>query len=94
MTRDEFTSVWKAARGGDADAKHRLYQIVKTSVAIQKLSRAMGKGADSEREKYLKSIGRKTVVKADSTWTKARNNLGPKGANVVSGGLPSLGKNK
>lgn len=91
MSRDDFHLLWKSARRGDLPSKSRLYEVLKSSPALQQLSRSMGGYADKQAKARSSQLGKKRLVK-DSPWTNARNNLGKEPAKVVSGGLPTLGK--
>lgn len=91
MSRDDFHLLWKSARKGDLPSKARLYEILKSSLALQQLSRSMGGYADKQAKVRSRELGKKKPVK-DSPWTNARKNLGKEPAKVVSGGLPTLGK--
>jgi len=91
-TRDEFVSLWRSARRGDATSKIRLYDLLKKFPTLTNFSRQLGRSADKyAAEKAAERASGKKHVN-HSQWTRNQDRLLKSPAKVFSGGLPSLGK--
>lgn len=91
----DFRDVWLRAVRQDPAAQKTIFKVTQESpLAYQKVN-----AWAAERVQYLArqralrdEDKKKTVVQKKSQWEKSRDKLSKRGAWVIAGGLPSLGK--
>lgn len=91
----EFREVWLRAVRQDSIAQQVIFRITQeSSFANEKVSAwASERVQFLARQRALRDEDKKkTVTKRKSLWEKSRDTLDRRGARVIQGGLPSLGK--